>query len=54
MCPKRALDKGLEVLTNAGGADVLGELLAEGLAERDVAFLEDALEEPQGISEDCS
>lgn len=33
------------MLTDAGGADALSELLAEGLAERDLAFLEDALEE---------
>lgn len=35
----------MKIRTDAGVTDTLGELGAEGLAERDVALLEDAVEE---------
>ena len=40
------------MLTDAGGADALSDLLAEGLAEGDLALLEDAVEELRDVSGD--
>lgn len=42
---RRRVQDGLRVLTDAGAADALGELVAEGLAERDVALFEHAVEQ---------
>ena len=38
-------------LTDTGGADALSDLLAEGLAEGNLAFFEDAVEELQWRSQ---
>lgn len=40
----------VEVLTDAGGANALSELLAEGFAEGDLAFFEDAVKELGAVS----